>query len=338
MSYSQVAVTHFGESDALQLRRVADQTVAAEQVLVSVETTGVAFADVLMRRGLYPGVPRPPFVPGYDIVGKIEQVGTAVSGFQPGQRVAALIVYGGYSNYVSVSPDRLVPVPPTIDAAQAVAVVLNYLTAYQMLYRVFGRMTAGTRMLVHAAGGGVGTALLELGALAGAEMFGTASKGKHASIRALGAVPIDYQQEDFVQRIEKLTPGGVDIVLDAISGQHLYRSYNALAKGGMLISYGVTHAVKRGARSTLSLLPYVLPVGLLRLRPGRQVKWYDIGSATAKDLAAYRADLLHLFDMLQTGRINPIVADQLPLHQAALAHQRLEQGRVTGKLVLTHLA
>ena len=150
----------------------------AAEVRVRVYAVGVAFADVLMRRGMYPGQPPFPFVPGYDIIGEIDAVGEGVTDFRVGQRVAALLMTGGYSQFTIVPEEHLVPVPDRLDPAEAVSLVLNYVTAYQMLHRV-GQMRSGQSMLVHSAAGGVGTAALQLGKIIGLTMFGTASKPKH---------------------------------------------------------------------------------------------------------------------------------------------------------------
>ncbi len=163
------------------------------QFRLRVLAAGVAFADVLMREGSYPGVPPFPFAPGYDAVGEIDAVGLdTAGGFVRGQRVAALTFLGGYARYLLVPADDCVPVPEGVDSASAVSVVLNYLTAYQMLHRV-AAVTAGSRVLVHGAGGGAGSALVELATLAGCTVYGTASKAKHGTLTRLGAVPIDYR-------------------------------------------------------------------------------------------------------------------------------------------------
>lgn len=332
-TFRSIVVSQHGGPEvlALQERRLGE--LRPGMVRVRVLATGVAFADVLMRRGLYPGAPPPPFTPGYDVAGTVTAVGPGVAGMRPGQRVAALTVTGGYSDYLDVAAERLVPLPETVDPAEAVSVVLNYLTAYQMLHRVYRQLAPGRRVLVHAAAGGVGTALLQLGRLAGAELFGTASAGKHALLRAEGATPIDYRSEDVTARVRALAPGGVDLVLDAIGGPSLYRSYRLLRPGGMLISYGVT-GTAAGARSILGLLPGILPTFLLRWLPGRRVAWYDIAAMVRRRPDWYRQDLEHLLGLLSAGSIRPVVAERLPLHEAARAHALLEGSSVSGKLVL----
>src|SRR6266700_5667447 len=206
-----VVISRIGGPEVLQLvdRDLPDPK--SGEVRVKVLTTGVAYADVLMRYGLYYGVPPLPYAPGYDIVGVIENVGSDVSRFKIGDTVAALTVTGGYSQFIVLPETELVSVPLGLDPAEAVSLVLNYTTAYQMLHRI-AKVQKGSRVLIHGAAGGVGTAALELGRLAGLEMYGTASHGKHEMVRALGGKPIDYKNEDFVSVVRQATGEGVDVV------------------------------------------------------------------------------------------------------------------------------
>jgi NADPH:quinone reductase-like Zn-dependent oxidoreductase len=190
------------------------------QLRLRVLATGVALAEVMMREGLYPGMPRYLFAPSYDVVGEIDAIGPGQRRrFAGGQRVAALTVTGGYARYILVPAGDCVLVPEVVDSTSAVSVVLNYLTAYQMLHRV-AAVTRGSRILVHGAAGGAGLALVELAALIGCTIYGTASKAKHALLTRLSAVPIDYRSEDFVARIRALTGTGVDAVFDPIGGNY----------------------------------------------------------------------------------------------------------------------
>ena len=204
---------------------------APGEVRVKILASGVAYADLLMRRGLYPGTPPFPFTPGYDIVGDIEASGPDVTGFQVGQRVAALTMTGGYGRFTNVLASHLVAVPDGLDPAEAVSLVLNYVTAYQMIHRV-AQLREREKLLVHSAAGGVGTAALQLGKVVGLVMFGTASKPKHPLLTGLGATPIDYRSENFVERIRQLAPDGLDGVFDPIGGKSWWHSYRCLRRGG----------------------------------------------------------------------------------------------------------
>ncbi|HEX6836660.1 MAG TPA: medium chain dehydrogenase/reductase family protein [Polyangia bacterium] len=306
-------------------------------VRLKVAACGVAFADVLMREGLYPGVPKPPFAPGYDVVGTVDAIGPSVAGFAVGQRVVALTKIGGYADYACVPAASLVPAPDGVDDAEAVALVLNFLTAYQMIHRC-ARLRAGERVLIHGAGGGVGDALLQLGKLAGLELYGTASRQKHDAIAKLGAVPIDYRDEDFVARIAQLTGDGVDAVFDPVGGTQWRRSFDCLRTGGMLIGYGFSSATVKGRRSLPKAAANWLGMPrfqLLELMDAtRSVMGYNVTIMKAARPDWYREDLAALLALLADGKIRPLIAERVPLADAARAHQLLDDAAVAGKLVL----
>jgi NADPH:quinone reductase-like Zn-dependent oxidoreductase len=211
--------------------------------------------------------------------------------------------------------------------------VANYLTAHLMLHRT-ANVQSGERILVHGAAGGVGSALLELGKLAGLEMYGTASRYNHALVAALGATPIDYRTEDFVERIRKLTGDGVDAVFDPVGGaRQLWRSYRALRQGGRLVWFGVAATQKKGLR----IIPLsLLTVFLLKLLPGdRQTPLApNLAEFAPAHVAWYRETLTELLELLAAGRIKPVVAQRFPLVDAARAHELLERGGHAGKVVL----
>jgi NADPH:quinone reductase-like Zn-dependent oxidoreductase len=248
-----------------------------------------------------------------------------------GKTVAALLPSeGGYAECVLLPAERAIPVPVGVDPSEAVCVVANYLTAYAMLHRG-GAVKSGERVLIHGAAGGVGTALLELGRLAGLEMYGTASKRNHERVADLGATPIDYHTEDFVERIRTLTGDGVDVVFDPIGGaRQLWRSYRALAPGGRLVWFGVAATARSG--------PGVIPASLgmrlfVSLIPDG--KRAPMPPDTAEPIEWYRETLKLLLEYLAAGKISPIVAGRIPLLEAARAHRLLEEGGHVGKMVLT---
>jgi NADPH2:quinone reductase len=200
------------------------------------------------------------------------------------------------------------------------------------LYRV-ANVRSGERVLVHGAAGGVGTALLELGKLAGLEMYGTASKYNHELVSSLGATPIDYRKENFVKRIRALTGDGADVVFDPIGGaRQVWRSHRAVRKGGRLVWFGMAATKKNG----LQVIPLtLLMVGLLKLAPGG--KQTPLFADLAEDNAWYRETLVQLLDLLAAGKIKPVVAERFPLLEAARAHELLERGGYAGKVVLQPL-
>jgi NADPH:quinone reductase-like Zn-dependent oxidoreductase len=285
------------------------------------------------RSGIFPGTPRVPFTLGEDIVGVVDKLGDGVSNFERGQMVAgatfSLGLGGGYAEFICLPTSELVPVPPEVDPAEAVCLVVNYLTAHMAMHRA-AKVRSGERILVQGAAGGVGTALLELGKLAGLEMYGTASKYNHEIVSALGATPIDYRNEDVVARIRGLTGDGVDVVFDPIGGAgQLRRSYRALRKNGRLVWFGVAATKKSGVRVIPSTLAMLL---LLKIFPDgkKAITTPDLD----KDNAWYRETLAELLDLLASGKIKPVVAERIPLAEAARAHELLERGGYAGKVVL----
>src|SRR5512138_2314245 len=186
MRHTRVVVTHYGGPDALQVLEEERPEPKQGEVRVRVQAAGVSLPDIMAREGIHPETPRVPFTPGWDLVGEVDQLGDGVSGIEQGQIVAAMPIHGAYAEYVCLPQRELVPVPPGVDPAEAVSLVLNYVTAYQMLHRS-ARVEPGQRVLVHGASGGVGTALLQLGRLVGLEMYGTCSPRSAAAVSDLGA-------------------------------------------------------------------------------------------------------------------------------------------------------
>jgi NADPH:quinone reductase-like Zn-dependent oxidoreductase len=334
MTHHRVVVTRHGGPDVLQVVEEDLPEPRAGEARVKVLAAGVSAYDLMFRRsGLLPGTPRVPFTLGADVVGVVDKPGEGVSAVEPGQTVAgatfSLGGLGGYAEYVCLPASELVPVPSGLDPAEAVCVVVNYLTAHMAMHRT-ANIRSGERILVHGAAGGVGTALLQLGKLAGLEMYGAASRHNHGLVSGLGATPIDYRTEDFVERICGLTGDGVDAVFDPIGGaRQLRRSYRALRKGGRLVWFGVAATKREGLR----VIPLtLLMMALLKLIPGgkQATSIPDLG----KDNAWYRRTLTELLDLLAAGRIKPVVAERIPLAEAARAHELLERGGYAGKVVL----
>ncbi len=338
MKYRHVLLTRFGEpADAFQMVEDDLPEPGEGQVRVKILATGVAYADLMMRRDVYPGAPRLPFTPGYDMVGVIDVVGPGVRTLSAGQMVTALTTYGSYSQYICLPAEKLVLVPEGVDPVEASCLPLNYLTAYQLLHRI-ANVTAGERILVYGAAGGVGTALLQLGKLAGLQIYGAASFSKQELIKQLGATPLDYKKEDVVARVRALTDGGVDAVFDGIGGTHLSESFQTLRRGGLLVSYGVS-TIPAGVNFTGALvrfmLPHLLRTTLLSALPnGKRVSTYLVNQINKKHPEWMREDLGMLLNLLSQGKIAPIIGKRLPLEEVATAHKLLENGQVQGKLVL----
>jgi len=301
---------------------------------------GVALPDLLMREGVHPETPRLPFTPGWDLVGVVDRIGDGVSGVEPGQTVTALPISGAYAEYVCLPQREAVPVPPGVDAAEAVSLVLNYVTAYQMMQRS-AKAKPHQRALIHGAAGGVGSALLQLGRLAGLEMYGTCSSRGASAVADLGGVAIDYKRQDFVEEVRRITGEGVDVVFDGIGGRHMWRSREALRPGGKVVVYGLTSSLSEG-RLVSGRRHRYHGIGIFGLYivggwlfPGRKrLVPYSIQWLKRLRPKVFRQDLTVLLDLLQQNRIKPLIAQRFPLAEARRAHELLGKGGVTGKIVL----
>lgn len=301
--------------------------------------------DIMAREGIHPETPKVPYTPGWDLVGEVEKLGEGVTGIEPGRLVAAMPIHGAYAEFVCLPQEELVPVPAGVDPVQAVCLVLNYVTAYQMLHHS-AKVKAGQRVLIHGATGGVGTAFLQLGRLDGLRMYGTCSSKGAQAVTALGAVPIDYRNQDYVQEIRRLTGEGVDAVFDPIAGSHLWHSRDAVHPGGTVVGYGSTTSLReeglgsgrKGRRNRLHGIPrYALYIVGSRILPGRKrVVPYSIQTLKRLRPAMFRRDLITLLDLLKQGKIEPIVAKRFPLARAREAQEMLGKGGVTGKIVLVN--
>lgn len=343
MRHTRIVVNHYGGPGELRVIEEEVPEPRRGEVRVKVLAAGVALPDVMMRQGFHPETPKLPFTPGWDLVGVVDRLGTDVSELLIGQVVAALPIAGAYAEYVCLPQRELVPVPPGVDTAEAVSLVLNYITAYQMLHRS-AKVSAGQRILIHGAAGGVGTALLQLGRIAGLEMYGTCSAHAAPAVAAMGGIAIDYRQLDFLEEIRRLTNAGVDVVFDGIGGNHVWRSRNALRRGGKVVVYGFTaaareqpsvpgaplsrHRFREAARLGWCVAACLVLPGRKRMVP------YSIQWLKRLRPAWFRHDLTTLLDLLRRQQLKPIIARRLPLSQAKQAHELLAEGGVTGKIVL----
>ncbi len=343
MNYMRIVVTRYGGPEVLQVLEDECPEPMKGEVRVKVLAAGVALPDVMARQGVHPETPPVPFTPGWDLVGVVDHIGEGVSGIREGQIVAAMPIHGAYAEFVCLPHQELVPVPDGLDPAEAVSLVLNYITAYQMMHRS-AKVKPRHRALIHGAAGGVGTALLQLGHLAGLEMYGTCSPRGAQTVTSLGGVPIDYRNQDFVTEILRLTSDGVDAVFDHIGGAHLWHSRKALRPGGRVVGYGLRSSIRGeglassrpGRRQrfggTAAFGLYIAGGWLL---PGRKrIIPYSIQTLKRLKPAQFRQDLMTLFDLLQQKKIKPIIAMRIPLAEARKAHESLEKGGVSGKIVL----
>jgi NADPH:quinone reductase-like Zn-dependent oxidoreductase len=337
MKYKRVVITRHGGPEVLQV--VEDELPEPQigQVRVKILAAGVANTDTMLRESNMPGLgaPSPPYSPGKELVGVVDKLGDGVSTVEVGQTVASCLTgFGAYSEFICAPETELTPAPPGLDPAEAVCLVANYAVAYQVLHRA-AQVAPGERVLIHGAAGGIGTALLQLGRLAELEMYGTASTGKQELVANLGATPIDYKKEDFVERVFRLTGDGVDVVSDPIGGSYVRRSYKTLRPGGRLVVFGAVSFAKDGM---LKILWNNMVLNkILNFIPDKRATMNYMMKGGAKNHSRpewYPEDLSKLFDLLAQEKIRPIVT-RMPLVEAARAHELIGKASVKGKIVLT---
>ena len=348
----RVVVDHYGGPEVLRMVEEDDPRPGPGEVRVRVLAAGVSFTDSQLRAGTYiPGGPKPPVTPGYELVGVVEEVGPGCSRLLVGDRIGALTVWGADADRVCVPEAGAVEVPEDLDPAEVLSLVFTYMTAYQVLHRT-ARAKRGETVLVHGAAGRVGTAALELGALAGLRLFGTASARDRAAVERLGAVAIDYRNEDFLARVRELTGGeGVDVVLDSLGGPLSLRSFRALRPGGRLVVFGRYATLSDGHKNWPAVIEWYVSVVAVwlwaALSPRRRAMKYQIqkfrDAAENRPGAVggeprypqwFQEDFRVLVEMLRRGEIHPVVAERLPLSEARHAHELLDSTAGTGKLVL----
>jgi len=324
MKYKSVIVTKRGGPEVLQIIENDLREPAAGEARIQVLSVGVCQDDVAARIGNRPFLPKIPFVPGYTILGVVNAVGAGVTEIAVGDRVAALTTIGGYAEYIYLAVEKLVQAPDTLDPAEAVTLILNYLVAYQILHRSV-QVKPGDKVLIIGASGGVGTAFLQLGKLAGLKMYGLASASKHKALAEYEAIPIDYHTQDFVEVIRKAEPGGLDFVFNGMGEEYLGRSMAVLRRGGTLLHYGAPQSLSNFLLFLVKLIWFNL------LPNGKTVKGY--GSHMV-DIQLLREDWIELFKLLEEGKIKPIIMAKFPILEAAKANKLLESGQVIGNIVL----
>ncbi len=332
-----------GGYDVLQVQERPDPAVRPGEVRIAVRAAGLNFADTMARVGLYPDAPKPPCVMGYEVAGTIESLGEGVEGHAVGDRVIAGTRFGGQAELVSVPAEQALPLPERLSFEQGAAFPVNYGTAYAALVLV-GSLRAGTRVLIHAAAGGVGIAATQIARNAEAEVFGTASPGKHEAIRAQGVHhPIDYRNLDFEAETLRLTGGeGVDLIIDALGPTSFRKDYRLLRPGGRLVMYGISEGTSEGhrdlpamlrslAKMPLATIPWWRSLMVMNENKGvfglNMLKWWEREGSLDRVTEP-------LMPELESGRLEPLVAEAFPFERAAEAHRFIAERRNVGKVVL----
>ena len=345
----RVLVDHYGGPEVLRLVEEDDPQPGPGEVRVKVLAAGVSFTDSQLRAGTYlPGSPKPPFTPGYELVGVVEELGPGCSRLGVGDRIGALTIWGADADRVCVPESGAADVPEDLDPGEVLSLLFPYMSAYQVLHRS-AEVKSGETVLVHGAAGRVGVAALELGAAAGVRLCGTASARDRAKVEALGAVAIDYRHEDFLERVRE--DGGADVVVDSLGGPISLRSFRALRPGGRLVVFGRYSTIRDGRKDWAAVLEWYAAIAAVwlwdKLSPRRRVYAYHVqkyrDKATRRggavggepmDPEEFREDFGILIGMLRAGEIHPVVAERLPLAEARHAHELLESAASKGKLVL----
>ncbi|WP_329384384.1 medium chain dehydrogenase/reductase family protein [Streptomyces sp. NBC_01716] len=310
---------------------------AAGQVVLRMDATGVSFAEQQMRRGKYYNQPAFPFVPGYDLVGTVTATGPGVDTALTGRRFAAVTKVGAWASHLLLDAEDLLPVPDDVDAADAETVVVNGITAWQMLHRM-AKVPSGGTIVVLGANGGVGSTLVQLARHAGITVIGTASARHHEAVRELGAVPVDYRDPDLYGRIAELAPGGVDAVFDHVGGAGLVRSWRLLRKGGTLVSYGTAATKDDEGNSQLPVLKLFARLFAWNYLPnGKSAHFYNFWAGLRRPETfrrRLREDLTQVLRLVSEGVLTPQIAARIPLSDVASALSLAESHTVAGKVIL----
>jgi NADPH:quinone reductase-like Zn-dependent oxidoreductase len=334
VKYKSVIATKRGGPEVLQVIENDLRSPSAGEARIKILAAAVCRPDITVRKGVspYSGTPlghKFPFVPGYSIVGVVDAVGRGVTEVTVGDRVGALTIIGGYTEYLYWHSDRLIPVPQTLDPAAAVTLILNYIVAYQVLHRS-AKIDNGDKVLIIGASGGIGTAFLQLGKLANLKMYGLASQSKHHILSEYGATSIDYRTQDFAEVVRQVEPDGLDAVFDGMMRlDDIRRGLSLLRRGGRLVSYGEPAG---GLPVLVRVLATALMVNLLP--NGKAFKLYGTSFYFVGDKRPFLEDWATLFKLLEEGKIKPIVAQKFPILEASQAHELLESGQIVGNVVL----
>jgi NADPH:quinone reductase len=327
--YRAVLLPHVGGPEVLRIVELPLQEPGPKQLRVRVRAAGVGSTDLMMLAGLYNYAPKMPFVPGYEIAGVVDAIGADIVNFRIGQRVATLTLHGGFAEYIVRDAEHFIAIPDGVSDLQAAASILNYVTAWQMIHRV-AKVRSGQTALVTGAAGGVGTALLQLLRLAGVKTYGAASVPKHDAIRALGATAVDYRERRLDRLVRSLAPDGVDFAFDAVGGSNVTPCIKSLRAGGILVGFGFMGVKSKVA--TVATLANVLVGARLR---GRRGAFYGITMLYRRDPRPFREDLPKIFDLIEHGQIDPMIAATFPLSGVGQALERLAGGASAGKIVLS---
>lgn len=338
-----MVVRRYGPPEVFELRDVPDPQPKAGEVLIRVKAIGINFADLLQRMGIYPGTPKPPFIPGLEVAGVVEKAvegGKPAEGepLKPGDAVAAITQFNAYAEWAAVPARQVFRLPQGMTFDDGAAIPVNYLTAYHSMF-VMGNLQPGDRILIHGAAGGVGIAAVQLARARGLVLFGTASRLKQEYLRKIGVDhPIDYEKSDFVEVVRKYAPDGIEMVMDPIGGKSLVRSQRCLGPTGRLVVYGFSAAAgPDGKRSLLRGLKALIETPrfhpLMLMKENAAIIGVNLGRLEAR-AALLRGELDEIFRMYTAGKIKPAIGKTFKLAEAAAAHEYIHERKNIGKVIL----
>ena len=333
-----MVVRKYGPPENFELRDWPEPQPKAGECLVRVRAIGINFADLLQRMGVYPGTPKPPFIPGFEVAGTVERAPEG-SALRAGQRVAAMTRFNAYAEFVACAAEAAFPIPDALSFESAAALPVNYLTAWHSMFEM-GNLRAGDRVLIHGAAGGVGVAAVQLARARGLETFGTAGPSKQEFLRKIGVDhPIDYSRADFVAEVHHAAPRGIEMVLDPIGGKSWARSLRCLGPMGRLIVFGFSAAAGPSGKRSLARaskaffqMPRISPLKLMERNLA--VIGVHLGRMQGREAVLAR-EMEELLRMYAAGEIQPVVGKTFPLEQAAAAHRYIHDRQNVGKVVLT---
>ena len=334
-----IVIPRHGGPEVLRVEERPDPVPGPGEIAVRVRASGINFADLMARMGLYPDAPPPPCVVGYEVAGDVLALGRGVAGPAPGTRVLAPTLFGGYAEQVVVPAISVIPLPDGASYAEGAAIPVNYGTAYHLLHHM-GALKPGESVFVQAAAGGVGLAVADLVAAVGARLIGVASASKHEFLRARGVTDLIGRDEPVAAAVRRLTGGrGVDVWLDSEGGAGLEEAYRLLAPGGRLLCFGVSSMVGGERRDYLRAaleylrMPRFGPVKLMNDNKG--VLGVNMNTLAKADPALYGAHMHALMAMWAKGQLRPHVDAEFAPEQAGEAHRFLHERKNKGKVVIT---
>jgi NADPH:quinone reductase-like Zn-dependent oxidoreductase len=327
-----VVITKHGGPGVLEVQERPDPELGPGQVRIQVAAAGINFADVMARMGLYADAPKPPCVVGYEVAGTVLELGEGVGGLTPGQRVFAGTQFGGYASEVVAAAGDVIALPDDLSFEQGAAIPVNYGTAWAGLLG-YGSLQAGERVLINSAGGGVGIAATQIANRAGAEIYGTASPGKHARIAELGVDhPLDYTKPGWERGLPRF-----DVILDAVGGKSFRLSYDLLRPGGRLVAFGASAVVSGERRNLVTALRAVVRMPRFSMIKQMSESKAVIGLNMLtlwKDRGSLEPWIGPMREMLEDGTVKPVVAGAFSFEEAGAAQTMIVERRNVGKVVL----